>query len=63
MGSGKLWGKGWLEGKQNVLGFLPRTVAPTDFVYSVIAEEKGFVGPAILLSLYAVVLEEASGPP
>ncbi|HOW97434.1 MAG TPA: rod shape-determining protein RodA [Kiritimatiellia bacterium] len=56
VGSGKLWGKGWLEGKQNVLGFLPRTVAPTDFVYSVIAEEKGFVGSAILLSLYAVVL-------
>ncbi|MBP7830191.1 MAG: rod shape-determining protein RodA [Kiritimatiellae bacterium] len=56
VGSGKLWGKGYLEGKQNVLGFLPRTVAPTDFVYSVIAEEKGFVGSAILLSLYAVVL-------
>jgi len=56
VGSGRLWGKGYLEGKQNVLGFLPRTVAPTDFVYSVIAEEKGFVGSAILLLLYAVVL-------
>ncbi|MBU1909523.1 MAG: rod shape-determining protein RodA [Verrucomicrobia bacterium] len=56
VGSGKLWGKGYLEGKQNVLGFLPRTVAPTDFVYSVIAEEKGFVGSAVLLLLYAVVL-------
>lgn len=56
VGSGRLWGKGYLEGKQNVLGFLPRTVAPTDFVYSVIAEEKGFVGSAIVLLLYAVVL-------
>ena len=44
MGSGGLSGKGYLKGTQNVLGFLPRTVAPTDFIYSVIAEEMGFVG-------------------
>jgi rod shape determining protein RodA len=53
VGSGGLWGKGYLKGTQNVLGFLPRTVAPTDFIFSVIAEETGFVGSAVLLSLYS----------
>lgn len=56
VGSGGLTGKGWLHGTQNVLGFVPRTVAPTDFIYSVIAEEMGFVGSALLLVLYTVVL-------
>ncbi len=56
VGSGGLTGKGYLEGTQNVLGFLPRSVAPTDFIYSVIAEETGFVGSAIVLSLYAGVM-------
>ena len=41
VGSGATWGKGFLRGTQNILGFLPRSVAPTDFTYSVIAEEKG----------------------
>jgi rod shape determining protein RodA len=56
VGSGGLTGKGYLKGTQNVLGYLPRTVAPTDFIYSVIAEEKGFVGSASVLALYALVL-------
>ncbi len=56
VGSGGLWGKGFLRGTQNVLGFLPRTVAPTDFIFSVIAEEKGFVGSAAMLGLYAMVI-------
>ena len=56
VGSGGLTGKGFLKGTQDVLGYLPRTVAPTDFIFSVIAEEVGFVGSAVLLSLYAVVL-------
>ena len=56
VGSGGLWGKGYLNGTQNVLGFLPRTVAPTDFIFSVIAEEMGFMGSVGLLALYAVVL-------
>jgi rod shape determining protein RodA len=56
VGSGGLSGKGYLMGTQNILGFLPRTVAPTDFIFSVIAEESGFVGSALLLGLYAVVL-------
>lgn len=56
VGAGGLWGKGWLEGTQNTLGFLPRPVAPTDFIYSVIAEEKGFAGSVGLLALFAGVL-------
>lgn len=56
VGSGGLRGKGYLEGAQNVLGFLPRTVAPTDFIYSVIAEEAGFLGAATVLGLYALLV-------
>ena len=56
VGSGGLWGKGYLQGTQNILGFLPRSVAPTDFIYSVIAEEKGFFGSLMVLALFGVVL-------
>ena len=56
VGSGRLMGKGYLQGTQNLLGFLPRTVAPNDFIFSVIAEEKGFVGCAVTLALFGVLL-------
>ena len=56
VGSGGLTGKGWRQGTQNALGFLPRGVAHNDFIFSVIAEEKGFVGSVIVLTLYTVVL-------
>lgn len=56
VGSGGLTGKGYLMGTQNILGFLPRTVAPTDFIFSVIAEETGFVGSALLLTLFALLV-------
>ncbi len=56
VGSGGIAGKGYLKGTQNILGFLPRTVAPTDFIFSVIAEELGFVGSALLLSLFATLV-------
>ena len=56
VGSGGLTGKGYLKGTQNILGFLPRTVAPTDFIFSVIAEEMGFVGSALLLSLFTMLV-------
>ncbi len=56
VGSGGLTGKGWRQGTQNALGFLPRPVAHNDFIFSVIAEEKGFVGSVIVLTLYGVVL-------
>lgn len=56
VGSGGLTGKGWRQGTQNVLGYLPRAVAHNDFIFSVLAEESGFVGSLVVLSLYAVVL-------
>jgi rod shape determining protein RodA len=56
VGSGGLWGKGWREGQQIALGYLPPVVSHNDFIFSVIAEEKGFLGSATVLSLYAVVL-------
>ena len=56
VGSGGLLGKGWRQGTQNALGYLPRAVAHNDFIFSVIAEEKGFVGSVTVLTLYAVVL-------
>ncbi|MFN2351643.1 MAG: rod shape-determining protein RodA [Kiritimatiellia bacterium] len=59
VGSGRLWGKGFRRGTQNILGFLPRTVAPNDFIFSVIAEEKGFMGALGIIILFAVVLHGA----
>jgi rod shape determining protein RodA len=56
VGSGGLTGKGWRQGTQNALGYLPRAVAHNDFIFSVIAEEKGFMGSAIVVALYSVVL-------
>lgn len=56
VGSGGLLGKGWREGTQSALGYLPRAVAHNDFIFSVIAEERGFLGSVLVLVLYAVVL-------
>jgi rod shape determining protein RodA len=56
VGSGGLTGKGFLQGTQNSLGYLPRTVSPNDFLFSVIAEEKGFVGSVCVVGLFAVIL-------
>ena len=56
VGSGGLWGKGWHKGNQTSLGFLPPGAAHNDFIFSVIAEEKGFVGSLIVLTLYGVIL-------
>ena len=55
VGSGGLTGKGWRQGTQNALGYLPRAVAHNDFIFSVIAEESGFVGSVIVITLYTVV--------
>jgi rod shape determining protein RodA len=51
VGSGGFTGKGYLKGTQHLLGYLPRTIATTDFIFSVIAEETGFLGAATLLAL------------
>ena len=56
VGSGGLRGKGYLKGTQNMLGFLPRTVAPTDFIFCVIAEEAGFMGSISVVILYLILL-------
>ncbi|HEY1794278.1 MAG TPA: FtsW/RodA/SpoVE family cell cycle protein [Opitutaceae bacterium] len=56
VGSGGLTGKGWTEGTQARLGYLPRSVAHNDFIFSVIAEEKGFLGSITVLSLFGLLL-------
>lgn len=56
VGSGGLTGKGWHQGNQTALGFLPPGAAHNDFIFSVIAEEEGFVGSVVVLTLYSVVL-------
>lgn len=56
IGSGGFAGKGWRQGTQHSLGFLPRLGAHNDFIFSVIAEEKGFLGSVAVLTLYGVVL-------
>jgi rod shape determining protein RodA len=50
VGSGQFWGKGFLQGTQSQLYFLPEQ--HTDFVFSVFAEEWGFVGSTVLLLLF-----------
>lgn len=54
IGSGGLLGKGWLQGSQTQLRFLP--TQHTDFIFSVLAEEWGLVGASTVLLLYLVVL-------
>jgi rod shape determining protein RodA len=56
VGSGGFKGKGWRHGTQYALGFLPRAGAHNDFIFSVIAEEEGFVGSVVILALYSVLL-------
>jgi rod shape determining protein RodA len=56
VGSGGWTGKGWHQGNQTALGFLPSGAAHNDFIFSVIAEEEGFVGSLVVLTLYAIVL-------
>jgi rod shape determining protein RodA len=57
IGSGGVFGKGWLKGSQGQLEFLPER--STDFIYAVIAEEFGLVGALILLLLYLFVVGRA----
>jgi len=56
VGSGGILGKGWCQGTQTALGYLPRAVAHNDFIFSVIAEESGFVGSIVVVALYGVIL-------
>ncbi|HQO02224.1 MAG TPA: rod shape-determining protein RodA [Spirochaetota bacterium] len=54
VGSGQFFGKGFLNGSQSQLGFLPEKTS--DFVFSVFAEEWGFFGSLILLALMGVIV-------
>ncbi len=54
VGSGQWSGKGWGEGTQNQLAFLPEQ--HTDFIFSVWAEEHGFMGGVVLIALYAFLV-------
>ncbi len=57
VGSGGVWGKGFREGTQGQLRFLP--VAHNDFIFSVLAEEQGLVGVLVALGLYLFVIMRA----
>lgn len=54
IGSGGLFGKGFMHATQSTLGYLPE--APTDFIFCVLAEELGFLGALALLALYAALV-------
>ena len=54
IGSGGVWGKGWLSGTQSQLDFLPES--HTDFIIAVIAEELGMIGVILLLAVYILII-------
>ena len=54
IGSGGILGKGWKEGTQSRLGFLP--VRHSDFIFAALAEERGFAGVATVVGLYGLLL-------
>lgn len=54
IGSGGLYGKGWLHGSQSQLDFLPEP--HTDFIFAVLSEETGLIGFLILISLYCFII-------
>ncbi len=56
VGTGGLLGKGYQQGLQARLGYLPRSVAHNDFIFAVLAEEKGFVGGLLVIGLFTVLL-------
>ena len=54
VGSGQLFGKGFLKGTQNQMGFLP--TKHTDFIFSVISEEFGFIGSVLIILLLFLII-------
>lgn len=52
VGSGGTWGKGYLNGEQYLLGYLPPSVSSNDFIFAVLAEEAGFAGSLTVLLLF-----------
>ena len=57
IGSGGLFGKGWMEGTQSQLSFLPER--HTDFIFAVLAEEFGLIGVILLFALYLFLVWRA----
>ena len=55
VGSGQIFGKGWLAGTQNQLNFLPER--HTDFIFSVVGEEWGLIGVLFFLFCYFVLID------
>jgi rod shape determining protein RodA len=54
IGSGGIYGKGWLNGTQSHLEYLPERT--TDFIFAVFGEEFGFIGGLLLLTIYLFVI-------
>jgi rod shape determining protein RodA len=54
LGSGGMWGKGFLQGTQGHLDFLPEK--QTDFIFTMIGEEFGFVGGIVVLGLLGLII-------
>ncbi len=54
IGSGMLTGRGYLKGTQSQYGYIPEK--ETDFIFSVLAEELGFLGAIIVIALFAIVI-------
>ncbi|MCG7657466.1 rod shape-determining protein RodA [Wielerella bovis] len=54
IGSGGVWGKGWLNGTQTHLDYIPE--ATTDFIFAVYGEEFGLIGNILLLLVYTIIL-------
>lgn len=56
IGSGKFFGRGWLRGPQSQLNFIP--IKYTDFIFSVICEEFGFIGGLFVVLIYYILIME-----
>ncbi|MDZ4815227.1 MAG: rod shape-determining protein RodA [Verrucomicrobiota bacterium] len=56
MGSGGVFGKGYMKGTQSRMGYLPKAIRHSDAIVSVVGEEVGFLGCTALLIVYAILL-------
>ena len=54
--TGGLFGKGFTQGTQAQLGYLPQSVAHNDFIFAVIAEETGFIGSVLVIGCFTVLI-------
>ena len=59
LGSGGFWGEGYLRGNQGHLAFLPEK--QTDFIFTMIGEEFGFVGGLVVMGLLSLIIMSAMG--